>query len=371
MGGKTKFGRPGRLSERLDTLQNVSARTPGLRVYLSYRRGDSDRYVDMIEARITRRFGSGSVVRDVGFTPGRFGPAASIDVAVQTVTVILVVIGPGWARALAGDGKTGQWDPIALEVRAAAERHCPVVPVLVDGAMMPAGSEPWDRLAAEYIHEPIVISQGRRSPRLRPLLVMLARSRPTRRRVADVGRRARVVGLQLMRPRALIPIGIVVLVIVLVLPSVDTDADLLRGDIPAAIRPDCQVTGSDQYLALSVNATASAMCPVSAKLRSVAPGAPAVVDYALIDGSAGLAASFARYLSHDDGHNEGAYRNGTLAGAWGEGVLQNGDNFVVFIIEQESVLVLAVGSGDVKKWFVGGGSSFTTVTHALRVGSGT
>lgn len=60
--------------------------------------------------------------------------------AVSNCTVLLAVIGPGWLTATEEDGQRRLDDPddiVRLEIQAALERDIRVIPILVEGAVMP------------------------------------------------------------------------------------------------------------------------------------------------------------------------------------------------------------------------------------------
>jgi hypothetical protein len=70
--------------------------------------------------------------------------AAAISRAVSTCNVLIALIGPQWATLTDPRGQPRIADPddlVALEIQAALDRDIRVIPVLVDGASMPARHE--------------------------------------------------------------------------------------------------------------------------------------------------------------------------------------------------------------------------------------
>lgn len=110
-----------------------------LRVFVSYRRDDSAGFAGRLTDALERRFGAGSVFRDVDdIVPGAdFG--AVIEHGLGQVQAVLVVIGPYWIGAADARGRRLDRpdDPVRREVELALAAGKPVIPVLVGGAPMP------------------------------------------------------------------------------------------------------------------------------------------------------------------------------------------------------------------------------------------
>lgn len=109
------------------------------RVFVSYRRDDSAGFAGRLSDALERRFGAGSVFRDVDdITPGAdFG--AVIEHGLGQVQAVLVVIGPHWIGAADARGRRldRSDDLVRREVELALASGKPVLPVLVGGAPMP------------------------------------------------------------------------------------------------------------------------------------------------------------------------------------------------------------------------------------------
>jgi hypothetical protein len=89
---------------------------------------------------LVNRFGADSVFRDVDSFPLGVDFRKSIDHAVSDATIVLVIVGREWlgvglATQRRIDDST---DFVRIEIAAALRRGIPVVPLLVDGATMPA-----------------------------------------------------------------------------------------------------------------------------------------------------------------------------------------------------------------------------------------
>jgi hypothetical protein len=113
-----------------------------LTIFLSYRREDTKYVAGRLHDRLVDRFGRGNVFMDVvSVEPGvDFGD--SVERAVAASDVLIALIGPSWLSITGEGGGTRIDDPedwVAREVVAALQRGIRVVPVLVDGAVMPRG----------------------------------------------------------------------------------------------------------------------------------------------------------------------------------------------------------------------------------------
>lgn len=110
-------------------------------IFLSYRRQDSSIATGRLADRLEEHFGAGRVFRDhQSINPGEDFTEA-IRRAVSTSTVMLAIIGPDWLTAQGSDGKRRLDHPadfVRQEIETALQAHVPVIPVLVEGAQMPA-----------------------------------------------------------------------------------------------------------------------------------------------------------------------------------------------------------------------------------------
>jgi hypothetical protein len=113
------------------------------KIAISYRRSDSSAITGRIFDRLAAHYGKQSVFMDIDNIPiGTDFRAHIADVWRQT-DIVVVVIGPGWIGVdAAGAARMSQEsDPVRAEIEAALARGMPLIPVLVDGARMPASTE--------------------------------------------------------------------------------------------------------------------------------------------------------------------------------------------------------------------------------------
>jgi TIR domain len=111
-----------------------------VKVFVSYRRGDSADVTGRIHDRLVHDLGADSVFVDVDSIPLGADFRRHLESAVAACDVVLVVIGPAWLDATDDAGRSrliDHSDFVRLEVESALARSVPVVPVLVRGATMP------------------------------------------------------------------------------------------------------------------------------------------------------------------------------------------------------------------------------------------
>lgn len=118
-------------------------RTAGPGIFLSYRRVDAG-YASMdLAKRLRARFGTECVFRDEdSISPGA-GWRGEIEEALDTSAVVLVLIGPAWLTASEQGGRRldDPTDLVRREVVRALELGRFVVPVLIDGGVLPRADD--------------------------------------------------------------------------------------------------------------------------------------------------------------------------------------------------------------------------------------
>jgi hypothetical protein len=113
-------------------------------IFLSYRRQDSASATGRLADRLEEHFGPARVFRDHESIVVGDDFAAAIRRAIEASTVVLVIIGPDWHRVTLTSGLRRLDDPsdwVRLEIEAAFDADVAVVPVLVEGAVMPVAAQ--------------------------------------------------------------------------------------------------------------------------------------------------------------------------------------------------------------------------------------
>lgn len=145
--------------------------TPGA-VFISYRRSDSIAEAGRIYDKLVEAFGSARIFKDVDNIPYGADFVAYLDQAVAQCDVLMPLIGRTWLTATDAQGNRRLDDPhdfVRLEIAAALNRDILVLPILLNGAAMPAPTDLPDELqslarrnAAQVRHDPDFHSDMRR-----------------------------------------------------------------------------------------------------------------------------------------------------------------------------------------------------------------
>jgi hypothetical protein len=115
-----------------------------MRIFLSYRRADTQDAVGRLADKLRATPGVSKVFMDVEEIDRGQNFMQAIDKAMRRSRVRLVVIGREWTKLAGADGAPRILNPsdtVAAEVRAALAGNARVIPVLVNGATMPCEAE--------------------------------------------------------------------------------------------------------------------------------------------------------------------------------------------------------------------------------------
>jgi len=110
-------------------------------IFISYRRQESSHLAGRLHDRLAGSFGEDQVFIDVDTIEPGMDYAEEISRAVAACQVLLAVIGPAWLTAADEQGRRRLDDPddtVRLEIETALSRRVRVIPILADGAAMPA-----------------------------------------------------------------------------------------------------------------------------------------------------------------------------------------------------------------------------------------
>jgi hypothetical protein len=122
----------------------------GDRIFISYRRGDSSGYAGRLSEHLVERFGPDRIFMDIDSIAPGDDFVDAIRSAIQACAAVIVVIGRRWTDAVDECGRKRLEDPgdvVRLEIVSALELGVRVIPILVDGAVMPAA----ETLPAELV----------------------------------------------------------------------------------------------------------------------------------------------------------------------------------------------------------------------------
>jgi hypothetical protein len=114
------------------------------RIFISYRRADSGGWARSLHDKLEEELGAGRAFRDVAMQSGT-DFHEHVESLLDRCDVLLAVIGRRWTSITDGDGRRRLDDPddlVRREIARALQRaDVHVIPVLVDGASMPAERE--------------------------------------------------------------------------------------------------------------------------------------------------------------------------------------------------------------------------------------
>jgi hypothetical protein len=117
---------------------------PAGKIFISYRRDDSAIMCGSIYDRLTEIFGLDTVFKDVDMIPVGVNFERFIETTLRQCVAQVVVIGPRWVSIASANGARRLDDPadfVRLEVESALKSGLTIIPVLVQGATMPAAED--------------------------------------------------------------------------------------------------------------------------------------------------------------------------------------------------------------------------------------
>ena len=161
-------------------------------IFLSYRRDDASAVAGRLYDSLARRFPRSVIFRDIDAIRPGVSFAKYIREAVAECDALVALIGTSWLTTVDEDGKRrldNEDDWVRLEIASALQRGIPVIPTLINGAVMPskrALPEPLrelsDRQNFEIVDRMWEESCDRLASALRPALVSADDIRPWWRR---------------------------------------------------------------------------------------------------------------------------------------------------------------------------------------------
>jgi hypothetical protein len=133
------------------------------KILISYRRSDSSAITGRIFDRLAHQYGEDSVFMDVDSIPIGINFRNHILETLQRSDVVVAVVGAGWlGRNEDGVARMQEAsDPVRVEIETALGRKTPIIPVLVDGAKMPASSELPPEMADFVVLNAAEVATGR------------------------------------------------------------------------------------------------------------------------------------------------------------------------------------------------------------------
>jgi TIR domain len=133
-------------------------------IFVSYRRQDTQSATGRLCDKLQMHFSVDQVFHDIeSIEPGSSFPAI-IASKIAESSIVLVMIGRHWLDSAGDDGRSRLFEPddyLRLEIATALQRDIPVIPVLVEGAVMPPASALPEPIAALAALQAIEITEQR------------------------------------------------------------------------------------------------------------------------------------------------------------------------------------------------------------------
>jgi hypothetical protein len=108
-------------------------------IFISYRRADSADVTGRIYDHLVKHFGQEAIFKDVDSIPLGVDFREYLSESVARCNVFLAIIGKRWLVADNGERRLDSpTDFVRIEIESALQRKIPVVPLLVQGAIMPS-----------------------------------------------------------------------------------------------------------------------------------------------------------------------------------------------------------------------------------------
>jgi TIR domain-containing protein/von Hippel-Lindau disease tumor suppressor protein len=136
---------------------------PNSRLFISYRRDDSAGHAGRLYDRLSSLLGEGRMFMDIDSIEPGDDFVRVIEEAVTSCKVLVAVIGKHWLRDATGAARplNDPNDFVRIEIVAALNRNIRVIPVLVQGAVMPHPEELPEVLASFARRQALEISDQR------------------------------------------------------------------------------------------------------------------------------------------------------------------------------------------------------------------
>jgi hypothetical protein len=131
-------------------LTSLSRWRPGRKIFVSYRRSDTQETAELLYPRLSKHFGPSNVFMDRADIEHGQRWRDEVEAQIAAADMFVALIGPTWLETLRM--RSGGDDVLRTELHSALEQKKQLIPVLVDGAVMPETRDlpPELRGLAEY-----------------------------------------------------------------------------------------------------------------------------------------------------------------------------------------------------------------------------
>ncbi len=151
------------------------------KIFINYRRDDRQPHAIILRDRLVPTYGADKIFMDVAnLLPGEHF-AERLAKELDGCDVLLAVIGPSWLPLLQDRAAKGERDYVREEITTALRRRIIVVPVLVDGAELPAAEQLPDDIRDLVFYQKHTFSIGRADLDAAELMAAIAKVRKKNR----------------------------------------------------------------------------------------------------------------------------------------------------------------------------------------------
>jgi hypothetical protein len=188
------------------------------KIIISYRRSDSEAMAGRIRDCLVDHYGDDAVYMDIESIPPGIDFREHINNAIHGADLFLAVVGPKWRGAKRGGGNRikEEADPVRAELEAAMTGKIPVIPVLVDDAVMPQPGELPETLRNFSYHNAVSIDAGQDfHPHMERLIRKMDEILGPRTFTAALEPRTWIKVLQRLRPAVVVPTAVAACVVLL------------------------------------------------------------------------------------------------------------------------------------------------------------
>jgi TIR domain len=147
-------------------------------IFISYRRDDSSAFAGRIYDRLSTQFAPNQIFIAVDNLDPGIDFVEAIEASVSSCDVLIAVIGKRWLISSDEEGKRRLDNPedfVRLEIATALKRNIRVIPVLVEGALMPRATDLPDELKLLVRRNALEVSHNRFNADLGRLITALQR----------------------------------------------------------------------------------------------------------------------------------------------------------------------------------------------------
>ncbi len=154
------------------------------RVFINYRRQDSEGYVGRLYDHLTQHFTTQDIFMDIDSIPPGADFVETLEEAVAGCDVLIAIIGPQWLTLVDehGEQRLHQWnDFVRIEISSALRQKKVVIPVLVGRARMPLPADLPEDLQAFARRNALELSQQHFAQDVKKLVKVIQDAAPTKK----------------------------------------------------------------------------------------------------------------------------------------------------------------------------------------------